>query len=51
MLGKATKVSRPTVDFYRKNDPDFDAQILAAEEHAVELASRCHDAQRAVRRG
>jgi hypothetical protein len=34
---RAAKVSRPTVDAHRKQDPDFDAQCLAAEEHAVEL--------------
>jgi hypothetical protein len=34
---RAAKVSRPTVDNHRKNDPDFEAQCLAAEEHAVEL--------------
>ena len=34
---RSAKVSRPTVDAHRKQDPDFEAQCLAAEEHAVEL--------------
>ena len=34
---RAAKVSRPTVNLHRRNDPDFDAQVIAAQEHAVEL--------------
>jgi hypothetical protein len=34
---KAAKVSRPTVDKHCSDDPDFDAQVTAAMEHAVEL--------------
>lgn len=34
---KAARVSRPTVDAHRREDPDFDMQVIAAQEHAVEL--------------
>jgi hypothetical protein len=34
---KSAKVSRPTVDAHRREDPDFDMQVTAAQEHAVDL--------------
>lgn len=34
---KAAKVSRPTIDAHRREDPNFDLQCTAAMEHAVEL--------------
>jgi hypothetical protein len=34
---RAAKVSRTTIDAHRKADPDFDAQVIAAQEQAVEL--------------
>jgi hypothetical protein len=38
MLGsRAAKVSRPTIDAHRREDPDFDKQVIAAQEQAVEL--------------
>jgi hypothetical protein len=38
LLGsRAARVSRPTIDAHRKADPDFDQQVIAAQEHAVDL--------------
>jgi hypothetical protein len=37
LASHAAKVSLPTIAAHRKQDPDFEAQCIAAEEHAVEL--------------
>ena len=38
MMGaRAARVSPQTVTAHRRADPDFEAQVIAAEEHAVEL--------------
>jgi hypothetical protein len=34
---RAAKVDKNTVRLHRDQDPDFDAQVIAAQEHAVEL--------------
>jgi hypothetical protein len=37
LASRAAKVARGTIDAHRKADPDFDCQVTAAMEHAVEL--------------
>lgn len=38
MIGcRAAKITPPTVIDHRKNDPDFDAQVIAAQDHCIEL--------------
>jgi hypothetical protein len=37
MASKAARVSHVTARRHRRDDPDFEAQCIAAEEHAVEL--------------
>lgn len=34
---KAARVTKDTVRLHREQDPDFDAQVMAAQDHAVEM--------------